>query len=170
MKKLSLFLLINFCSFSLSNAQDRVQKLIAEIKASNTIECIVLGYAGMPSALFMKADTLNGLLSAKDKIQLFNDSSYVLKYYCFHYLLSDKDNDSVVFELLKKVINDTSEVAYYCSCLIDIYPFNGLLVEEYYHFIQSKYKDGNPTVLGNSNKVYMFSKPDKKSIKKNYIS
>lgn len=165
MKKLVLFLLIGWCSFSFSYAPDHVQQLITEIKAANTIQCYYLGSHGSPSVLFMKADTLSSLLTIKEQIQLFADTSHTLKYYCFHHLLSDKDNDSIAFNLLKQVINDTTEVEYFCSCFLRSRRFNELLVEKYANFMHAKYRDGNPTVLAGDRRVYMFPKPDKKVYK-----
>ncbi|MGN6645115.1 MAG: hypothetical protein ACTHJT_01190 [Cytophaga sp.] len=165
MKKLMLFLLISRYALSFSYAQDHVQQLITEIKAAKNIQCYYLGSHGSPSALFMKADTLSSLLTIEEQVQLFADTSRTLKYYCYHHLLSDKDNDSIAFNLLKQVINDTTEVEYLCSCFLRTRSFNGLLVEKYAHFMQAKYKDGNPTVLGGDRRVYMFPKPDKKTYK-----
>jgi hypothetical protein len=165
MRKLILFLLICLCSLSFTYAQDHVQQLITEIKSAETIQCYYLGSRGNPSELFMKADTLNSLLTIEEQTQLFSDTSHTLKYYCFHHLLSDKDNDSIAFSLLKQVINDTTEVEYFCSCFLRTRAFNGLLVEKYTHFIQAKYRDGNPTVLGGDKRVYLFPKPDKKIYK-----
>lgn len=165
MKKGVLFLLICWCSLLFSYAQEHVQQLITEIKAAKTIQCYYLGSHGSPSALFMKADTLSSLLTLEEQVQLFADTSYTLKYYCFHHLLSDQDNDSIAFNLLRQVINDTAQVEYFCSCLLRPRAFNSLLVEKYAHFMQAKYRDGNPTVLGGDRRVYMFSKPDKKTYK-----
>jgi hypothetical protein len=113
MKKTALFLFLICAATVRSNAQ--VQRLITDIIHSNTIQCYYLGEAGRPSELFMKADTLATLLSIQEKIQLFADSNRVLKYYCFYNILTE--NDSIAFELLKQVLNDSTEVTFYCSCL-----------------------------------------------------
>jgi len=166
MKKIILFLIFTCCAFSFCNAQDSKQRLISEIKAANTIECYYLGQAARPSALFKKADTLNTLLSMKEKIQLFADSNRVLKYYCFYNIMSE--NDSIAFELLKQVIDDSAETQYFCGCIIESFPFNSLLVNKYSQFIEAKYKDGNPTVMGDDRRVHMFPKSDKKKYKEKY--
>jgi len=166
MKKIILFLIFTYCVFSFCNAQDSKQRLISEIKESNTIECYYLGQAARPSALFKKADTLNTLLSMKEKIQLFADSNRVLKYYCFYNIMSE--NDSIAFELLKQCINDTTDIGYNCGCTIDDLPLNWLLVEKYNMFIQAKYRDGSPTVMGDSKRVHMFPKADKKKYKEKH--
>jgi hypothetical protein len=89
------------------------------------------------SGFSIKTARLMKITSLQEKIELFNDSSVILKCYLFPAILYE--NDSVGFSLLRKYITDTTVLVSLCSCVVEDDPVNLRLAYFYYSFIQLKY-------------------------------
>ncbi len=121
-------------------------RLIKELSEENTIYSKHIGPVGVLSEFYKKADTLNQLMSIEERKTLLNTSkNYVIKYYSF--LSTLYCCDSLAEQLLKNIIQDSSEVFTHFNCVLSSNKFNELLFTEYYEFLIFKYQLGGRAVF-----------------------
>ncbi|HLG41281.1 MAG TPA: hypothetical protein VI461_16495 [Chitinophagaceae bacterium] len=115
---------------------DSIEKvsLVKLIKAKENPGC---RWRDEESGFAAKTMRLMKITSLQEKVDLFDDSSIILKYYLFPYILYE--NDSIGIALLKKTIDNKTELVSFCSCMIEDDPINLRLALLYYSFIQLKY-------------------------------
>lgn len=140
-----------------ASSQD-VQNYVSRITENNAIESMHISCFGHKSEIFMIADSLIDSTSTAEKITLFRTASHAVKYYVFMGLL--KENDSLAFEELKRVVSDTTMVECRFSGFHYMDQFNHIIIEKYYNFITLKYKYGRSGTIDNYS--YQFSQKNKK--------
>ena len=147
MKNITLTLILVFCNIY-SNAQmsntfsKQELRLIHIIRQSPLVEseCIAL-FCYQKSVLYAQADSLFKSLSHQKTKILFNDPSYILKYYAFQRLV--KINELEAANSLTSVLQDSTKVAFHFDDFAGEDPFNKILANEYEQFIYLKYFNQN---------------------------
>ena len=148
----------NLClSQTLDSTALRKARLINEIRQSDKIESYCLGFACTVSALCLKVDSLFEISSFNEVITYFDDTSYVLKYYAFEKIASQKD--SLAFEKLVSSIVDSTPLVAFFGCVMESQNFNELLIKRYAGFVKFRYFYGGN--IGFNHKVYHYGKPSK---------
>lgn len=157
MKKLLIFSLLALFAFG-SFAQDRVDSILLAMSNFDEVHSRYLGPLGQKSKLYILSDLLEIETTLSQKIEIFDTSNTVIKYYTFLAILWA--DDIIGLEKLKQIGNDTSTIYTRFGCSIGGDYFNSLLFKEYYTFTRLKYYQG---FRGYSNgRYYLFPKNNRK--------